>query len=167
MTDNNDRDKDEEIIELSDISVGTSQEDEKIIELTEDLVDEARDAISGITPETDEESRPIELTEEQAVSHKSSEIGPEEKIESELDNYFSTKEESTNDFIELDQPVAEPVDSREVSISDQQLEAALERVVERKYRERIESLIDEMIRRKVSEDIETLKEFILNRSAGK
>lgn len=167
MTEDNDKYQEEEIIELSDISVGTSQEDEQIIELTEELVDEARDAISGATLGTEEESGQLELTEDHVVSLETPVADKEQKIASELENYFSPEEDSGLDYIELDEPLAEPVEDTQVSISDQQLEAALERVVERKYSERIESLIDEMIRRKVSEDIESIKEVILNRDAGK
>ncbi|MCF8110192.1 MAG: hypothetical protein K9J85_01760 [Desulfobacteraceae bacterium] len=130
MTENNGKDKNKSVIELSDIAVGTSREDEQIIELTEDLVDEARSAISGARFDTDDEASGI---------------------------------------IELDEPVAEPIEpeSEKIPVTDQQLEAAIERVVERKYGERIEALIDEVIRHKVTEEIETLKNLILKQGKGK
>ncbi|MFW6053157.1 MAG: hypothetical protein ACOC8I_04540 [Desulfosalsimonas sp.] len=133
MTENNGKDENKGVIELSDIAVGTSREDEQIIELTEDLVDEARSAISGARFDTDDE---------------------------------------TTGIIELDEPIAEPIEPEpepeheKISVTDQQLEAALERVVERKYGERIEALIDEVIRHKVTGEIEALKNLILKHSKG-
>lgn len=126
MAENNDKNKD--IIELSDMAIGTSREDEQIIELTEDLVAEARDAITGAVLEGGDKA---------------------------------------SDIIELDQPIAEPLDTTEISVSDEQFEAALERVVEKKYGERIEALIDEVIRKKITEDIEAIKDLILKRGGGK
>jgi len=41
----------EDVIELSDIAVGTTQEDEEIIELTEEVVDEAMGAVSSAAGE--------------------------------------------------------------------------------------------------------------------
>ncbi|MFP4194771.1 MAG: hypothetical protein ACLFMN_07980 [Desulfobacterales bacterium] len=130
MTENNNNDKNKEILELSEIAVGTSGEDEQIIELTEDLVDEARDAISGATLNTGDEA---------------------------------------SDIIELDEPVAEPIEpeTEKLSVTDEQIESALERVVEKKYGEKIEALIDEVIRHKITEDIDAVKELILKRSTGK
>lgn len=129
MAENNGKDKNKGVIELSDIAVGTSREDEEIIELTEDLVDEARSAISGAR--------------------------------------FDDGEEATG-IIELDEPVAEPIEPEheKISVTDQQLEAALERVIEKKYGERIETLIDEVIRHKLTEEIESLKNLILKHSKG-
>ncbi len=166
MTDNSEKDKSEDIIELSDIAVGTSREDEEIIELTEDLVDEARSAISGATLETGEESSQLELTQEPETSRRSEDQDTEQDIARELENYFPIEEEAI-DFIELDDPLEEPAEPPRFSITDQQVEAAVERLVERKYSQRIESLIDEMIRRKVSEDIENLKDMILKRGNGR
>lgn len=163
MTENSGKDKSKNIIELSDIAVGTSREDEKIIELTEDLVDEARNGISGVRLEKNEEASQLELNKGQDTPREHAD--DEQEITSELEDYFSTDQEA--DFIELDEPLAEPVESAQISIADRQLEEALERVLEKKYRERIETLIDEMIRRKVTEDIESIKDLILKRSPGK
>lgn len=165
MTENSGKDKSKNIIELSDIAVGTSREDEKIIELTEDLVDEARNGISGARLEKNEEASQLELNKGQNIPREHAD--DEQEIASELEDYFSMDQEEEADFIELDEPLAEPVESPQISITDRQLEAALERVLEKKYRERIETLIDEMIRRKVTEDIESIKDLILKRSTGK
>ncbi|MFO7932079.1 MAG: hypothetical protein ACQETG_06500 [Thermodesulfobacteriota bacterium] len=165
MTENSDNNNNEEILELSDIAIGTSKEDEEIIELTEELVDEARNGISGARLDAGEDSRTLELSGQQGKSGEAEYAGSEQEIARELENYFPINEEQA-DFIELDEPVSVPAETGQVSFTDQQLEAALERVIERKYRERIETLIEEMIRNRVSEDIESIKDFILNRSTG-
>ncbi|MFW6335195.1 MAG: hypothetical protein ACOC0W_07970 [Desulfosalsimonas sp.] len=166
MTEKTDKKNDGEVIELSEIAVGTSREDEKVIELTEDLVDEARNAISGATLETGDDDRQLELEKQQKTFRKSGDENSEQEIARELETYFPMEEEPV-DLIELDQPVAEPVEPGEVSVEDSRIESALERVIERKYRQRIETLIDEIIRRKVTEDIESIKELILNRGSEK
>ncbi|MFW6334214.1 MAG: hypothetical protein ACOC0W_03010 [Desulfosalsimonas sp.] len=165
MSENNDNNKNEEILELSDIAIGTSKEDEEIIELTEELVDEAREGISGARQDTDPNSRALELSGQQEKHGETEYAGTEQEIARELENYFPVNDEQA-DFIELDDPVSGPAETGNVSFTDQQLEAALERVIERKYGERIENLIDEMISNRVSGDIESIKDFILNRSAG-
>lgn len=166
MTENSDKNNNEEILELSDIAIGTSKEDERIIELTEELVDEAREGISGARYDTGRDSRTLELSGQQEKPGQNVNAGTEQDIARELENYFPPDEQQA-DFMELDEPFPEPAEAGQVSFTDQQLEAALERVIERKYRERIESLIEEMIRNRVSEDIESIRDFILNRSADK
>jgi hypothetical protein len=67
-----DVDEKSDIIELSDIAVGTSQEDDAIIELTEELIGEAMSGISGATHEDfSEEEHLIDLSHEPGDRDKS------------------------------------------------------------------------------------------------
>ena len=55
-------DESEEIIELADMTFGTSREDEEIVELTEEVLDEAMGAVSSATGEG-EEGEMLDLSE--------------------------------------------------------------------------------------------------------
>ncbi len=194
MTDSNEKNQEKEIIELSEIAVGTSAEDNEIIELTEDLVDEARDAISGATQEKPDESRELELSrdllsepesftnQEQETAEKADLISEsqdldipekqpdsdiEQDIARELDNYFPLDEEPSGDIAGSGETGSEKGPEPDVDITDQQLQDALERVIERKYGRRIEEMISEIVRLKISEDIENIKDYILKRHAGR
>lgn len=194
MTDSNEKNQEKEIIELSEIAVGTSAEDNEIIELTEDLVDEARDAISGATRETPDESRELELSDdlfsepesfsgqEQETAEKADLISEsrdldipekqpdadiEQDIARELDNYFPLDEEPSGDIAGAGETGTEKGPEPGVDITDQQLQDALERVIERKYGQKIEEMVSEIVRLKISEDIENIKDYILKRHAGR
>ncbi|MFP3980986.1 MAG: hypothetical protein ACLFUY_06300 [Desulfobacterales bacterium] len=192
MAENNKKNQKANVIELSDIAVGTSVEDEAIIELTEEVVDEARNGISGATRDGREEySSELELdrqmpspdehprhTEDAGRIEASGDLeAPEadlstevEDITRELDDYFPPDEapgaggtaQTGAPLGRESQPGQDPGDS----FTEEQLEAALERVIEKKYANMIERLINEAIERRLLDDIEKIKEVILNRNAG-
>ncbi|MCF8036051.1 MAG: hypothetical protein K9K62_04170 [Desulfobacteraceae bacterium] len=191
MAENNKNNQKANVIELSDIAVGTSVEDEAIIELTEEVVDEARNGISGATRDEREDSSELELdrempspdenprqTEDAGRTEASGDPeAPEadlssavEDITRELDDYFPPDEApAAGDTAHTDAPAGrEPQTGQdpEASFTEAQLEAALERVIEKKYANIIERLINEAIEQRLLEDIEKIKELILNRNAG-
>ena len=191
MAENNKNNQKANVIELSDIAVGTSVEDEAIIELTEEVVDEARNGISGATRDEREDSSELELdrempspdehprqTEDAGRTEASGiQEAPEadlssevEDITRELDDYFPPDATpGADDTAHTGAPVdREPQTGQEpeASFTEAQLEAALERVIEKKYANIIERLINEAIEQRLLEDIDKIKEFILNRNAG-
>lgn len=114
-------DADNGIIELSDMAVGISPEDEPIIDLTEDLVDEAIKGSSGASGEMDAGDERLDLSDQKEQSPDSQDTPADaspaseqpaddsdvaalsggdsiEAIESdiakELDNYFQLEEET-------------------------------------------------------------------------
>ncbi|MBS3754979.1 MAG: hypothetical protein KGY56_04700 [Desulfobacterales bacterium] len=191
MAENNKKNQKASVIELSNIAVGTSVEDEEIIELTEEVVDEARNGISGATRNGREESSELELdrempspdapprqTEDAGRTETSGDLeAPEaglssevEDITRELDDYFPPDEApGAGGMARTGAPAgqeSQPGQDPRGSFIEEQLEAALERVIEKKYANIIERLINEAIEQRLLEDIEKIKELILNRNAG-
>jgi len=127
----------EDVIELSDIAIGTTQEDEEIIELTEELLDEAMGAVSSATGDS-EEGETLDLSEaekfgagetfeDSALSKGEAAVTPqeplsldeeeseevEEHISQELDNFSGEGEpgQFTPSAPETDQPPEEGAES--------------------------------------------------------
>jgi len=112
--------KDPDIIELSDIAIGITPEDDVIVELTEEIIDKAFDGFTGATSEViHEDERVLDLSETRSdydVSDDQSYSGSvsegleadvvsdavdmeadnlEDDISKELDNYFGKEEDAT------------------------------------------------------------------------
>lgn len=177
MTEDSRKDPEKEIIELSEIIVGTSEDDDAIVEMTEGLLDEARNGISGATGDESGESRQMDLSRdsefdfdlvspENEIIELVEEIEPgadvaeEEKAVEATDpgnaeENASAAENGNDDILELTEEVA--------AVSEQQLEQALERVIEKRYGDMIDRVLKEVIWQKVSEDIEHLKQYLLTR----
>jgi len=109
---------DDDIIELSDIAIGITPEDDTIVELTEDIIDEAFVGFTGATSELiEDDERVLDLSENirakrneamsQTDSAEESEVSDsdditdfiddekdnlEEDITKEIDNYFGTED---------------------------------------------------------------------------
>ena len=190
MTESNEKDPKGQVIELSDIAVGTSVEDEEIIELTEEVVDEARNGISGATREGGEYASELELDREFYPDEPSDQTEGADPIEAseslnrpeaalssevaditrELDDYFpADKEPGEGAAAQSGAPEeheGQPGEALPAAFTQEQLEAALERVIEKKYANIIERMINEAIEQRLLEDIDKIKEFILNRNAG-
>jgi len=177
-------DETEEVIELADMTIGTTREDEEIIELTEEVLDEAMGAVSSTTGET-EEGENLDLSEsaaEEGSALSETEGGAagiqapssldqaeseevEDHISQELDDFFGADEpakfdspspeiETASVDIEPDQPAAS-------AMSQEELESAIERVIENKFADRIEKMVSEMVESRLVEDIEQLKKSLL------
>ena len=114
-----------EIIELSDIAIGITPEDDAIVELTEEVIGEALDGFAGavreimkegeeildlsedniekgesdqaLETEISEPDETIELTEPETETEADT---LEEDISKELDNYFETENEAETEKIE-------------------------------------------------------------------
>lgn len=196
MTDGNQTDPEKEIIELSEIVVGTSADDDAIVELTEDLVDEVRDAISGFTGEHNGDARELDLTDDSQNDNDfgtpdneiidlvekvewSTDFDPDKKIgdDDQAEIGGETTGEADGSFYtgpDIDtagEPENESGDILELTevvepLSEQQLRDALERVVEQKYGDMIDQILREIIWKKVSEDIDHLREYLLTRRSG-
>jgi len=98
----------------------------------------------------------------------------EEDITKEIDNYFQLEEQAIDlldDTVEKGTlPVESVGDSADVfdedlaAFTNEQLESALENVIEKLYAEKIDQILNRVIERVVREDIESLKQYILNHS---
>lgn len=180
----------EDVIELSDIAIGTTQEDEEIIELTEEVLDEAMGAVSSATGDS-EEGETLDLSEaekfgagetfeDSALSKGEDAVTPqeplsldeeeseevEEHISQELDDFFG--EDETGQFApsapETGQPPEEAAESERPSGPDTphtELEATIERVIEEKFADRFEKMFADIIDARLKESMEQLKQELL------
>lgn len=177
----------DDIIELSEMTVGISPEDEAIIDLTEEIVGGAFAGFSGATGKIQEEEQVLDLSGKDscdpnvpfpepadefsdADSNRAA-ASPlnaiEDDIAKELDNYFQIEEETQN---LLREPAAAkaPVsgnDADPVTVTSDQFDDALERVVRKVFGDRIERILNEVIERTVSDEIEILKEMLVARGS--
>lgn len=183
-------DETEEVIELADITIGTTREDEEIIELTEEVLDEAMGAVSSTTGKAEEGER-LDLSESEqsgigegpALSEaEGGEVGAagiqdsssldeeeseevEDHISQELDDFFGADEpakfESPSPEIVTASVDIEPDQPAAPAMSQEELESTIERVIENKFVDRIEKMISEMVENRLVEDIEQLKKTLL------
>jgi hypothetical protein len=115
---------------------GETEQDDQIIELTE-VIEEAADVT-----DTPSDENIIELTEIET-----------EAVDKEIDG---TAEED----VSVEKPLTEDVLPIAASVSMQQLEAALEQVIERKFAEKIEPMLFKVMERVILEEIEKIKELL-------
>ncbi len=174
-----------DIIELSDIAVGTTPEDEMIIELTEDLVDSAIEGVSRATGKMDSGDEILDLTPgargaraEDAIPsadkpdrHGEDDAGDmdivakdsidsiEEDIAKELDNYFQIEEE-TQDLLDDPMPKNEPLPASgtEFGLGERFPEAPLKLT-----RDQLESAIEEVVRKMYADKIDRILNEVIQR----
>jgi hypothetical protein len=179
----------DDVIELSDITIGTTQEDEEIIELTEEVLDEAMGAVSSATGDS-AEGEELDLSEaekfgvggslgDSVLSGEEGDVAPqepldldqeeseevEEHISQELDNYFEEDEpvQYKPSAIEPETPpeTAEPVPPPGPAPSQTELESTIERVIEEKFADRLEKMLADIIDARLKESMEQLKQELL------
>jgi hypothetical protein len=197
MNDSGQNDPQKDIIELSEIVVGTSADDHAIVEMTEGLVDEVRNAISGATGENGDDVREMDLADNSIDDNElildddeiidlvdeidpNTEFNPEEKIEDDdfsgllddmkedsEDEIYIGEDDSTTRVPENDQKEILELTEVVEHVSDKDIREALKKVVEEKYGDMIDSILREIIWKKVSEDIDHLKEYLLSKKSGK
>ena len=178
---------DEDFLELTDEVVEPSQDDEEIIDLM--------DAVEEIAVEPDEDDTIIELVAEpgdttegieppvfttDATSPKSDDLPDLEKdlfeetidFDEELDQEVALDPPLKEDFadslgVELEGEKDIPEDSLTSDrVSDQQIEAALERVIKKMFYEKIDGILVEVIEKTVKKEIERLKNILLEEESG-
>lgn len=184
---NDDIDKKTDVIELSDIAIGTSQEDDVIIELTEELIDEAMYGITGATHEDfSEEEHIIDLSHDSAdtagsfvgrelhekhdqpttedafsaeIDSNSSEA--EDHLEKELDDFFGKEQEQSSKSSPAREDRNDAGDIKAAAVtSETELLAALEIMIRNKYGERIHDMLVAAIDKIVFEEFERINERI-------
>lgn len=182
----------DEPIDLDDIAVGTSDEDQEIIELTEEVVDEAIGAVSsatgsssddreldlsgtgelsweqdmpeggedgpgGLWPEEGFGDTDLESPEDDTAADDTEDRTLEADISRNLDDFFSLEDKS-----EKDSGGAAAGQDQEGAVlaTPEMLDAALERVVQRLYEDKIEKILKDMIEKRLSEDMSQLKQYL-------
>ncbi len=123
-------------------------EDEEIIELT-DVIDESP---------LETEDQPFELTDEpdDAIDEDLMLDEDEDDFVSSLGVEIDTEEESAEEFDTISVPEQAPV-----SVTTEQVEEALERVVKKMFSEKIDGILIEVIEKAVAKEIDRLKSALL------
>ncbi|MGM0452251.1 MAG: hypothetical protein ACQERN_03690 [Thermodesulfobacteriota bacterium] len=173
------------IIELSDMAVGISSEDEPIIDLTEDLVNEAIRGYSGASGEMGAGDERLELSDQKGRSADSNTESPgtapvaepggdadvaalsgtdsieaiEADIAKELDNYFQLEEE-TQQLLNgrADEPIAQSVGTSE---NPQPAEADVKVTPDQ-----FEAALERVIRRMYGEKIDHILQEVVERTVS-
>ncbi len=172
-----------EVIELSDIAIGTTQEDEAIIELTEELIDEAMNGISGVTVEESDDHHMLDLSHDEKsappIAERSStdsdssgdeSLPPdddmEEELSRELDDYFGPEDEDAPGLKKAPQAVfsddGQPARPETPAPVSPDMDQAVERAIRHMYTDQINHMIEEMVEKAVTAEVGRLKEIIIS-----
>lgn len=138
--------EDDDIIELVDLARGSSDgvgEDDNIIELV-NVVAESRDVTTERDVITEEEEAVIDL------------------VNIVEDNVSEDRLGDRPGFIESDQSGSETKGLPEKSPSEDQIEALIEKVIEKRYAEKIDTLFSQVIGNVLNRQMDDIKKKILN-----
>ncbi|MCU0599707.1 MAG: hypothetical protein MUE70_10695 [Desulfobacterales bacterium] len=176
---------DSDIIELSDIAIGTTPEDDIIVELTEEVIDEAMIGISGATRDSFKEGeeyldlsrgdkdvftgarqskRDIVETDKSADDDSMTAEEMESHITRELDDFFSSEEDSPESVEKSIQPLVTQIKTEvqkvDLTISHSDLLEAIEAAVKKIYGDRINQLLEDAIEKIVRNEIKRIKDML-------
>lgn len=172
----------EQILELADEIIEPSQNDEEIIDLMDTVEDEEiieLIAESGDTPKEIEEIGESVFTTGDPSPESDDIPGLESDLfegtidfDEEFDQEVSMDPSLKDDFadslgIELETGDDIPEGSLEAGrVSDEQIAAALERVIKKMFYEKIDGILVEVIEKTVKREIERLKNILLEEESG-
>lgn len=157
--------EEEEIVDLVEQAFDAFQDDEEIIELTE--------ATSDTPQEIEEIGEPIHVTTDASQEAEDiTDLGGdllEETVDfdSELDEDVALDQTMGDDFVdslgmELDSTEDGAEDLLDAEkVSDEQVEAALERVIKKMFYDKIDHILVEVIEKSVTREIERIKGVLL------
>lgn len=142
-------------------------DDEPILELTEEITAASDDAGESIDHAEDPLAAPVELDEDfdddLHIDHE------EDDFVDSLGMEIGTEDEEDENAAELEETAAEPADTfpaEEIDVSSEQLDAALERVIKNMFYDKIDSVLVEVIEKTVSKEIERLKKILTEEVSG-
>jgi len=190
ITDNDDRilskmEDEDDIIELTDILAPAPSEDKDAYDLSDEIDLLSKSDPDDIMELTDEADAPAVVLEDAFVLDQSDEeerlddllkgtlhlddVVEEERIgESDRDDHFMQNlgmalDVSHDDSEPISADILAPDDGDKtpsISLAEDQIEAAIERVIKRIFSEKIERMLVEVVERTVKQEIEKLKRLI-------
>lgn len=140
-------------------------DDELILELTEEVTEASEDADEPIDYAEDPLAATIELDE--GFDHDMDVDHEEDDFVDSLGMEIGTEEDE--DEAKPEETAAEPADAipvEGIDISDEQLDAALERVIKNMFYDKIDRVLVEVIEKTVSKEIERLKKILTEELSG-
>jgi hypothetical protein len=180
--------EDSDVIELSDIAIGTTAEDDAIVELTEEVIDEAMVGISGairdsfkegeefldltkVEPDKESRFQDKEGVAEFADTVNAVGLAEEDEdghITKELDDFFGAEEEHPAPVEKLIQPAVAQAQSQvqkaDQTIYDSNLVEALETVIKKIYGDKINQILSEVIEKTVKNELNRIKDFLAGKT---
>ncbi len=145
----------------------TPDDDEPVLELTEEITAASDDAGESIDHAEDPLAATIELDE---GFDDDLDVDPvEDDFVDSLGMEIGTEDEEDEDEAEPEETAAEPADTvpaEGIDISSEQLDAALERVIKNMFYDKIDSVLVEVIEKTVSKEIERLKKILTEEVSG-
>jgi hypothetical protein len=156
---------DEEIIELTDIVTDEPEDSEEVVELSDIVGDDSADVTESPDVESDETQETIVFDDDieddfDDISNDDDdftdslgmEIGDEEEESMGDDDDSSEQDISPTEDAEIQEPI---------SISPEQIDEALERVITNMYSDKIEGIIISAIEKAVTKEIDKIKAALL------
>ncbi len=156
VEDKSDSEDDGTFIELTEIAEdrSDSEDDESFIELTEIAEDNGDDLGLDLDQEENDFVEGLDLQKKEEYVEESI-----EEIEEEIEDITIDLEDETN--LSDKEIVSDEMDSsEELSISADQFEAALERVIEKKFADKIESILFEVMEKVIEKEISEIRESL-------
>ena len=163
--------EDDEIIELTDIVKDAAGVEEPIIDLT-DIVESAppeppvavEDEAENVIELTDVVQEHAEATEQMFESALDETALPDNGIVEEIYEELPEDDDFSDALgVDLEAGIAAP---EAPSVSHEQVEAAIERVVKEMLSEKIETLLLKIIDKEVSKEVQRLKNLLLDDATG-
>jgi hypothetical protein len=152
--------EDDEILELTDEVIEPSHDDEAIIDLMDTVEEISIETEAPIAKSDDIPDLESDLFEET--------IDVDEELDHEAAPDLSLKDDFADSLgieVETGEDIPE-VSLKGDRVSDEQVEAALERVVKKMFYEKIDGILVEVIEKTVKTEIERLKSIMLEEESG-
>ncbi len=148
----------------------TPDDDEPVLELTEEITAASDDAGEFIDHEEDDfvDSLGMEIGTEDEDDEDAADHEEDDFVDS-LGMEIGTEDEDDEDAAEPEETAAEPADTvpaEEIDVSSEQLDAALERVIKNMFYDKIDSVLAEVIEKTVSKEIARLKKILTEEVSG-
>ena len=140
-----------EIVELSDETIDDTDKEKKTIPV---LDDDSLETSLGLDEEFDEEPNEKQSIEDDFIGSLGMELEPETDISEEI--YEKEEQLESEDTLKKD------LVPETVSLSSEQIDEALERVINRMYSKKIESMLAEIIEKAVTKELERIKGTLID-----
>ncbi len=156
---------DEEIIELTDIVTDQSEDSEETVELSDIVGDDSADVTESPDDESDETQETIVFDDELEDDFDDMDDDEDDFAGSLGMEIGDEEEESMVAEAEVSEPDASPTEDagiqEPVSLSPEQIDEALERVITKMYSDKIEGIIISAIEKAVTREIDKIKTALL------
>jgi hypothetical protein len=150
-------------------AAGETPDDEPILDLT----DEVRDESANAEESTASDEAVAEPLAEDETDFDADPLAATVELEDALEDDLGFQDDEEDDFvgsmgmeIDDDEEDEEASDSGGIDVADEQLDAALERVIRKMFYDKIDRILVEVVEKTVTREIERLKRTLLEDASG-